>query len=85
MFISAVDVAQFPDTAEVAMCVMTSASMTPANTAPRLLFVYVSQDDGTSGCWKHRLHFDGAIPDIVLDADGDGDVDDDTAFQGHRA
>jgi len=80
-FISAVDITQFPDTAEIVMCVMTSGSMTPGSTDPRMLFVYVSQDDGASWVLKHRLHFDGAIPDIVLDADGDGDVDDLTAFQ----
>lgn len=81
MFISAVDITQFPDTAEIVMCVMTSRSMTPGSTDPRMLFVYVSQDDGTSWVLKHRLHFDGPIPDIVLDVDGDGDVDDTTAFQ----
>lgn len=80
-FISAVDVTQYPDTGEIVMCVATAQSMTPGSTDPRLLFVYVSQDDGTTWTLKHRLHFDGPIPDIVLDSDGDGDVDDTTAVQ----
>ena len=80
-FISAVDVTQFPDTGEIVMVVMTSDSMTPASVSPRIMFVYVSQDDGSTWTLKHRLHMDGPIPDIVLDADGDGDIDDDTAAQ----
>lgn len=83
-FISAVDVAQFPDTGEVVMCVAVAESMTPPtppDDAGRMLFVYVSQDDGDSWTLKHRLHMDGPIPDVVLDADGDGDVDDLTAVQ----
>ncbi len=81
MFISAVDVTQYPDTGEIIMCVMTSQSMTPGSADPRMLFVYISQDDGATWVLKHRLHFDGDIPDIVLDTDGDGDVDDTDAFQ----
>ena len=79
--ISAVDIAQFPDTGEIVMCVATSETMTPGSAEPRIMFVYVSQDDGDTWTLKHRLHFDGDIPDIILDTDGDGDVDDDTPFQ----
>lgn len=83
-FISAVDVTQFPDTGEIIMCVATSESMTPPaspNDIGRVMFVYVSQDDGDSWTLKHRLHLDGPIPDVILDADGDGNVDDLTPVQ----
>ena len=83
-FISAVDVTQFPDTGEIVMCVATSESMTPPtppNDIGRIMFVYVSQDDGDSWTLKHRLHMDGPIPDVTLDTDGDGDLDDLTPVQ----
>lgn len=80
-FISAVDITQFPDTGEIVMCVATSKSMVPASTSPRALWVYISEDDGDTWVLRHRLFFDGDIPDIVLDVDGDGDVDDDTPIQ----
>lgn len=79
--ISAVDIAQFPDTGEIVMCVATSESMTPGSAEPRIMFVYVSQDDGDTWTLKHRLHFDGNIPDIILTTDGGLTVDDDTPFQ----
>ena len=81
--VSAVDIAQFPDTGEIIMCVATSDTMVPgiANVDPRIMFVYQSVNNGTTWTLKHRLHMDGPIPDILLDIDGDGDIDDDTAVQ----
>lgn len=75
-FVCAIDMTQFPDTAEIVLCICTCGSMTPGSADPRILWVYISQDDGDSWVLRHRLHFDGAIPDITLDTDGDGDVDD---------
>lgn len=80
-FISAVDVTQYPDTGEIVMCVATQQSMTPGSADPRVLWVYQSLDDGTTWILKHRLHFDGSIPDIILDTDGDGDLDDTGPWQ----
>lgn len=80
-FISAVDVTQYPDTGEIIMCVATQQSMTPGSADPRILWVYQSLDDGTTWILKHRLHFDGDIPDIILDTDGDGDLDDTGPWQ----
>lgn len=80
-FISALDVTQYPDTGEIIMCVATSQTMTPGSADPRILWVYQSTDDGTTWILKHRLHFDGDIPDIILDTDGDGDLDDTGPWQ----
>lgn len=79
-FIAGVDIVQFPDTSEILMFVPVNNDTIPGTTAPRRLFCYVSTDDGANWVERSRRHLDGLVPDITLDYDGDGDVDDTSAM-----
>lgn len=71
--INGVDIVQYPDTGEIVMIVLAESSAS-TGTAPsavipttRMLFTWVSKDDGETWVPKSTNYFNGARPDILLE------------------
>lgn len=71
--INGVDVVQYPDTGEIVMVILAESSAStgtaPAPVIPttRMLFTWVSKDDGTTWVPKKTNYFNGSSPDILLE------------------
>ena len=85
LFIAGLDVIQFSDTGEILMFTPVNNANTPGSADHRRLFVFVSTDDGATWIERGRKHFDGPVPDVVLDASGDGIMDDTSPIVGCAA